>query len=141
MGMYDTYGRGAQDGLKEAFNVEYIQRDIDYARRDIAEILIYIQMAQEQLAVIANTAFVWEVSIERRTYNKIEYYVSSAQVPQVPGGQRLKIYPADDSRRFTGKERGMAIAYAQELSQKHGGCPIVGNFAEHVPKPKGVIQL
>ena len=44
-------------------------------------------------------------------------------------------------KRFTGKERKAAITYAQELSAKHGNCAIVGNFAEHIPKPKGVIVL
>lgn len=140
-GMYDTYGRGAQDKLKETYNPEYIKRDIEYAGKDILEIGMFVVKAREQLAVIDKTAFITEVSIERRSYNKVEYYVSSAQVPQVPGGQRLKIYPHDDSKRFTGKERKPAVIYAQELSQKYGNCQIVGNYAEHVPKPKEIINL
>jgi len=141
MGFYDTYGKGAQDKLPETFNPDHILRDIEYAKKDISVIQMFIQKAREQLEVIAAAKFITEVSIERRSYNKVEYYVSSGMVPQVPGGQRLKIYPHDDSKRFTGKERKAAITYAQELSAKHGNCAIVGNFAEHIPKPKGVIVL
>jgi hypothetical protein len=141
MGMYDSYGTGALDKLKENYNSEYILRDIEYGQKNIDQIQTFIRAARGQLAVIANTVFVSEVTIERRIYKKIEYYVSSAQVPQVPGGQRMKVYPHDDSKRFTGQERKAAIVYAQQLSQKHGNCRIVGNYAEHVPAIKEMIVL
>ena len=48
VGMYDTYGRGAQDRLKETFNPEHIRRDIEYAEKDIIEIQTFIQKAREQ---------------------------------------------------------------------------------------------
>ena len=140
-GFYDSFGQGARDKLKTEYNAEYIQRDIGYARRDIGEIEQFIRAAHDQLEVIKKTVFVYEVSIERRDYNKVEYFVSSAQVPQVEGGQHHKIYPHDDSKRFVGKDRKAAVEYARELSKKYGNCRIVGNFADKMPAEKTILVV
>jgi hypothetical protein len=134
MSFYDTYGQGAQEKIAKTFNPEYLKRDIGYAKREIEEIQKFIRKAEDQLVVIAGTTFTDEVTIERRSYNKVEYYVSSAKIPRVPDGVHLKIYLADDSRKFGGKERKAVIAYALELSARYGNCPIVGSGAGLIKK-------
>ena len=141
MGFYDSFGQGARDKLKDEYNAGYIKRDIESAEGDIKEIRVFIEKAKEQLAVIEKTAFVTQVRVERRSYKHIDYYVSSEQIPQVPGGEHHKIYPHDDSKKFSGKEKKAVIGYALELQAKYGGCAIVGSGAELIKKPKAVIEL
>ncbi len=135
--IYDNYGERAREHLKEEFSTSSIQRDIEYAERDIKDITAFIVAAKEQIAVIEKTTFKRFIEFKKgRDYyaGKVEFSVSVYRVPQVPGNERLKVYETDGRRWVGNDKRKEAIGYVLDLIQKYPEGELIGNAAELIKK-------
>jgi hypothetical protein len=124
MSSYDEYGDGAIKRLENEYSREVIEREIGYMDRTEAMVRKYRAALLQRAMVIEKTAFVWQVVLQKRrpSYGagKVEYQVTSKQVPQVPDGERHAVYTHGEGKRWEGQEhRAEAVTMAAELAAKH----------------------
>jgi len=77
--IFDNYGEHARSKIKEEFDADRLQREIGYARRDIADIEKFVKEAEAQLAIIRTTTFKRYIEFNKgHNYNvgKVEFSVS-----------------------------------------------------------------
>lgn len=143
--IFDNYGEHARAKLKERFDADQLQRDIGYARRDVADIEKFIVEAVFQCSVIARTQFKRYIEFKKgRDYQfgKVEFSVSCYRVPQVPGNERLRVYESDFSRRFVGNvKRVEAIEYVRQAQAKYPDAELIGSAADLVKPKKEIVQI
>ena len=149
------YGKEPRDRLLKSFERDALMRDITRAKEDLADIAMYIKVAEEQLERVKQCRFKWYVEFRKETNyatKHINYHHNVFQLPDIPDAEknatRIYAYDSRDSHvkggynnPFLGNEKKEAIAYALELSAKYGNCEIVGNAADLIPKKKDVIQI
>jgi hypothetical protein len=137
------YGKEAQERVRREFHRKSVEDKMRYLDEDCNTIQDFTETAREQLALIDRTELIPEVQIDKdRNYatNHINYRINSYLVPQVPDGDKMKVFCFyGEGKIIAGGDaahRKEAIEYALELSRKHGGCKIVGNAAELCQKGK-----
>lgn len=143
--IYDNYGERAREHLREEFNISSIQRDIEYAERDIKDITEFIVAAKTQIDVVEKTAFKQYIDFKKgKDYyaGKIEFSASVYRVPQILGNERLKVYESDDSRRWIGNDKKKeAFEFVFALLKKYPDAELIGNAAELCRKKQGMIKI
>ena len=128
MSSYDEFGDGAIRKLENEYSLEVIKREFGYLERTEGMIRKYRAALLERARVIGLTTFTWMVILKKtKGYSgngKVEYSVTSMQVPEVPEGRRHAVYPVGEGKRWEGQEhRAEAVALAAELAKKYG-CQI-----------------
>lgn len=148
----EQYGEKTREGIKRDFLIKSLNDALKYAHDDIRTIEKYIVAIKEQIEIAKVTQITHEVVIwQEKNYamHKIQFRVWHQGVVQNGriGENRVTIsgyeekYPYSN-KTFDWKTRKDAAAYAEELSQKYGNCPITGNAAHFLIKPKkDVIQI
>jgi len=143
--IFDNYGEHARSKLKEEFDEGRIQREIGYARRDIADIEKFVVEAVFQCSVIARTPFKRYIEFNKRkgySGGLVEFSVSCYLVPQVPGNERFHVHENDFNRRFVGNvKRKEAVEYVRQALAKYTDAELIGNAADLIKPVKEVVQI
>ena len=142
--MYEDYGPGALERLKDEYDIGNINRQTEWGNRDQQTIRTFLEAAGKQKAIAEKTAFKWFVLFNKgHDYGsgKIEFSISAYRVPQVPGNEKLKVF-SNEGKRFIGNDRKKeAVQYARDLMVRYPGATLTGTAAELVKPEKGVINL
>jgi hypothetical protein len=133
MSVYDDFGEGAIRRRENDYSLERIRREIGYLEGIEQMIRTYRAALLARAQVIARTSFVWIVILKKgKGYSgtgKVEYSVTSMQVPKVPEGIRHAVYPVGEGKRWQGQEhREEAVALAAELAARHGCVVTLDGF-------------
>jgi len=143
--IFDNYGEHARAKIKDEFDADRLQKEIGYARRDIADIEKFVVEAVFQLSVISRTQFKRYIEFTKgHDYGagKVDFSVSCYRVPQVPGNEKLRVYEFDFSKRFVGNvKRSEAIEYVRQAQAKYPDAELIGNAADLIKPIKDVVQL
>ncbi len=143
--IFDNYGEHARSKIKDEFDAERLQKEIGYARRDIADIEKFVKEAGAQLAIIRTTTFKRYIEFTKgHDYGagKVDFSVSCYRVPQVPGNEKLRVYESDFSRRFVGNDKkSEAIEYVRQAQAKYPDAELIGNAAGLIKPVKDIVQL
>lgn len=119
-------------GYKHVYDVETLENYLQWSTRDITNMKEQIQKTEEyqefvknQIRLVSSIETVPEVNLQRTVYKSVEFFVSVRHVPQieVEEGKRQPYIKSTDNKKFEGKERHIALEYAQELADKYN-CDI-----------------
>lgn len=143
--IFDNYGEPARARLKDEYDADRLQKEIGYARRDIADIEKFVHEANVQSARIGMISFKRYIEFTKgHDYGagKVDFSVSCYRVPQVPGNEKLRIYEFEFSERFVGNvKRAEAIEYVRQAQAKYPDAKLIGNAADLIKPDKGIVQL
>ena len=133
------YGKEAVDRTQAEFNAEWLTNHLKYALEDKKIIERFIGIASEHLRVVNQTQFKIEVSIDKeKNYatGLINYRVNVYRVPLVLNGDKMKVWDFYGEGKIFPRgdwpTKGEALQYAIDLSEKYGGCAIVGKAAPEI---------
>jgi hypothetical protein len=105
--------------------IRYAERDIQRCIEAIDDMRKYIEGLQEQKEKVESTSYENVVHLERRqnySTHRIEFYVNLEKRPiveeRVVNG-RFVYGEFSHNKRFEGKERHLAIAYAHKLAREN----------------------
>lgn len=110
--------------------IRYAKRDIERCEEAISKQQEYVRKMEEHIKEIENTEFENEVLLNRtRDYstNRVEFYISLAKKPVIDKKHRngATIYGEfSHDKKFEGKERHLALAYASKLGREFN-CPVI----------------
>jgi len=124
----DYHGANPIAALRQEYNPQQVENGIESARRDLIRIQEFLRHAEARREELLHQEYVDITELRRHAdccTKRVEYFVTVRRQPVINGkpSHASAFYPHSNlSKRFTGKERKAAIAYAQELSAAHGGC-------------------
>jgi len=142
-----NYGAEGITRLSTEYNQSWIEREIKNAKEDMEIIRHFIALAEPHLETVKKTSFTVEVSIDKEknySTNHINYRVNVYRYPNIPGGDKHKIFDFYNEGKIfprgDGPTRKAAFQYARTLAIKHA-CKIVGNVADQINPDKDTVAV
>lgn len=106
------------ENLDRIWDPETVRDFIKYAERDKEKIDDYIFQAKQRLQLLQAMTWKTVVTIDKRKFDKVYYYVS---VKKCAVDDALKHYYIHGySKKFAGTERKAALEYAEKLANELG---------------------
>lgn len=119
------------EDVKHVYDEKVLESYIQWSKRDINNLKEFIecaekyqQLVKDQLTLVSSTETVPHVHLKRMHMDKIEFYVEVRHMPKINMegiyDLRMKI---TDQQKFVGRDRSVALKYAEFLAKKHN-CEI-----------------